>query len=167
MAANPDLMAAVVKVRQRLHRRFWSNAQQQVDHEFKALQRKISPQRVFDLSSEKFRVSRSRSLDKKKLESKLDPPLSLPIPRHPQVQISKPESKLGSQEKASEENVSISCRERIEVYEAIILKLSKNIQSLKRENSSIKTKEQQIKNLEQRLAHQTVTKSLIREKMRV
>lgn len=157
MAANPDLMAAVVKVRQKLHRRFWSNTQQ-VDHqEFKALQRKVSPQRVFDLSSEKFRVSRSPSLDKKKQINNLDQPSFIPIPSLSQHTKFEPLGKPSSQESHLKDDEIISCKEKLEVYEAIILKMSRKIQYLKRENSTLKTKEQRLQHLEQKLDLQTVT----------
>lgn len=159
MAENTDLVAAVVKVRQRLHKRFWSNVQQQLELPDTRLRRRISPQRVFDLSSAKFRVSRSRSREK------ASPGAPIVGATKAAKGVETTNQNVGVQNKSAieewqrEQSEATSWREKMQVYETVIARLAREVRSLKLQNQNSTLLAQKVKLLEQKLAFQTVHSS--------
>ena len=155
MAANSDLLAAVHKAKQRLHRRFMSTAGVQDLEDFRK-PRKPSPQRIFDLRSEKYRISGSRSRDKQLFGSKDSGPQSaLTIElysgerpkQQTQYSLSKDELTFRDQ---------VNWQDRTSLYEKTISALCSRLRKVKAENSRFRSQAEQIRMLEKRVDQETV-----------
>lgn len=155
MATNADLMSAVRKVKQTIHKRFLSSAQS-LEVGCQLVGRKISPQRIFDLRSDKFRVSRSKSKEKNVFSSpgtRLKAGFKASLDTGKESLPSIPTIRCREEDTLAE---AISWQERLGVYETTITALAKKVRQLKAEIVNLKTLPAQVRFLESRVEEESV-----------